>query len=60
MTPDNHNTAIMVRGLTKRFGEVQAVAGIDIEVREGELFGFLGPNGLFLLSLRSIRRSWIL
>ena len=36
---------IEVRGLTKRFGEVQAVAGVDFDVREGELFGFLGPNG---------------
>jgi len=37
--------AIEVRGLAKRFGEVQAVAGIDFDVREGEVFGFLGPNG---------------
>lgn len=36
---------IEVRGLAKRFGEVQAVAGVDFDVREGELFGFLGPNG---------------
>ena len=45
MTPDNQNTAIEVRGLAKRFDDVQAVAGIDFDVREGELFGFLGPNG---------------
>jgi ABC-2 type transport system ATP-binding protein len=38
-------TAIAVRGLAKRFGEVQAVAGVDFDVRQGELFGFLGPNG---------------
>ena len=38
-------TAIEVRSLAKRFGDVQAVAGIDFDVREGELFGFLGPNG---------------
>ncbi len=38
-------TAIEVRGLAKRFDQVQAVAGIDVDVREGELFGFLGPNG---------------
>jgi ABC-2 type transport system ATP-binding protein len=44
MTPDER-TAIEVRGLAKRFGDVQAVAGIDFDVREGELFGFLGPNG---------------
>jgi ABC-2 type transport system ATP-binding protein len=38
-------TAIEVRGLAKRFGDVEAVAGIDFDVRDGELFGFLGPNG---------------
>jgi len=31
--------------LTKRFGGLLAVDGLDIEVREGEIFGFLGPNG---------------
>lgn len=36
---------IEVHGLTKRFGEVQAVAGVSFEVFAGELFGFLGPNG---------------
>ena len=36
---------IRARGLTKRFGEVTAVDGIDVEVRRGEAFGFLGPNG---------------
>ena len=41
----NGSPAIEVRGLAKRFGEVRAVAGIDFDVREGEVFGFLGPNG---------------
>ena len=36
---------IEVRSLAKRFGEVQAVAGVDFDVCQGELFGFLGPNG---------------
>ena len=31
--------------LRKRFGEFEAVRGIDVQVRRGELFGFLGPNG---------------
>ncbi len=33
------------RGLRKRFGEIQAVAGIDIEVHPGERVALLGPNG---------------
>jgi lipooligosaccharide transport system ATP-binding protein len=36
---------IRARGLTKRFGDVTAVDGIDVEVSRGEAFGFLGPNG---------------
>lgn len=32
-------------GLTKRFGELQAVDHIDLSIREGEVFGLLGPNG---------------
>ena len=36
---------MVAAGLTKRFGDFEAVAGIDIEVRAGEAFGFLGPNG---------------
>jgi ABC-2 type transport system ATP-binding protein len=36
---------ISVSGLTKRYGEVEAVRGIDPAVERGETFGFLGPNG---------------
>ncbi|QBJ97989.1 ABC transporter ATP-binding protein [Rhodococcus sp. ABRD24] len=36
---------ISVRGLTKRFGEVHALDGLDLEVGPGEVHGFLGPNG---------------
>jgi len=38
-------SALAVRGLEKRYGSVQALRGVDIEVGEGELFGLLGPNG---------------
>jgi ABC-2 type transport system ATP-binding protein len=37
--------AVSVNGLVKRYDEVEAVRGIDFEVRAGEIFGFLGPNG---------------
>jgi len=38
-------TVIRTEKLTKRFGALAAVDGLDLEVREGEVFGFLGPNG---------------
>ena len=37
--------AIRTSGLTKRYGAICALDALDIEVREGEIFGFLGPNG---------------
>jgi ABC-2 type transport system ATP-binding protein len=37
--------AIRVTGLVKHFGPVEAVRGIDLDVRRGEVFGFVGPNG---------------
>jgi ABC-2 type transport system ATP-binding protein len=40
MTP-----AIQIEQVHKRFGAVQALAGIDLEVAQGEFFGLLGPNG---------------
>ena len=36
---------VWVRGLVKRYGRRDAVAGVDLEVRRGEIFAFLGPNG---------------
>jgi ABC-type multidrug transport system ATPase subunit len=36
---------IRTEGLTKRFGSVVAVDGVDLDVREGDRYGFLGPNG---------------
>ncbi len=37
--------AVQLRGLVKRFGEIEAIRGIDLDVAPGETFGFLGPNG---------------
>src|SRR6266571_7098280 len=39
------SSAIVVEDLHKRFGDVEALAGIDLEVAEGTVFGLLGPNG---------------
>jgi ABC-2 type transport system ATP-binding protein len=39
------DAAVSARGLTKRYGTVTAVDGIDLDVIAGETFGFLGPNG---------------
>jgi ABC-2 type transport system ATP-binding protein len=39
------DVAVRCRGLVKRYGEVVAVEGLDLEVRRGECFGLLGPNG---------------
>src|SRR5262245_19048303 len=41
----SENLAIDVHGMTKRFGSRTAVDHIDLQVRSGEICGFLGPNG---------------
>ena len=38
-------TVLSVEGLTKRYGSLVAVDGISFQVRRGETFGMLGPNG---------------
>ncbi len=43
--PPAAETVISVRGLHKRYGDHEAVRGIDLEVHRGEIFAFLGPNG---------------
>jgi putative spermidine/putrescine transport system ATP-binding protein len=43
--PDAGVAAVRLEGLRKRFGEIEAVAGIDLEVRDGEFFSMLGPSG---------------
>jgi ABC-2 type transport system ATP-binding protein len=39
------SSAIQARALRRTFGDFEAVAGIDLEVPDGEIYGFLGPNG---------------
>jgi ABC-2 type transport system ATP-binding protein len=43
--PSSTSAAIRCRGLVKRYEDVVAVAGLDLEVARGECFGLLGPNG---------------
>jgi ABC-2 type transport system ATP-binding protein len=46
VTPPTTNIPpLVLRGLRKTFGDVSAVAGVDLEVTAGECFGLLGPNG---------------
>jgi oleandomycin transport system ATP-binding protein len=39
------NNAVLAEGLAKRFGETEALAGVDLAVRAGTVLGLLGPNG---------------
>jgi len=45
MTSTNPDIAVRCRGLVKRYADVVAVNGLDLEIRRGECFGLLGPNG---------------
>ena len=39
------SASISAESLVRRFGDIEAVAGIDLDISPGEIFGFLGPNG---------------
>src|SRR5262247_3826429 len=39
------DVAIRIRALTKRYGDVEAIRGVDLDVRAGEIFGLIGPDG---------------
>ncbi|MGO9497212.1 MAG: ABC transporter ATP-binding protein [Solirubrobacteraceae bacterium] len=43
--PDSGAPPVEVRGLVKRYGELEAVAGVDLTVHAGDVYGYLGPNG---------------
>lgn len=60
-------TIIETKTLTKRYGEITAVQDLDLQVRQGEVFGLLGPNGagkttttLMLLGLTEPTSGWAL
>jgi ABC-2 type transport system ATP-binding protein len=50
---------IEARGLTKRYGAVDAIRNVDFEVRRGEILGFLGPNGAGKTTTMKILTSFI-
>jgi ABC-type sugar transport system ATPase subunit len=56
-SPHAGEPAIVVRALTKRFDEVEAVRGVSFEVAAGETFGFLRPNGAGKSTTISILRT---
>lgn len=43
--PVGARAVLEVRAVTKRFGGLQALGGVDLDVRQGEIFGLVGPNG---------------
>lgn len=45
MVRDEATSAIRTKGLSKRFGKIRAVEKVDLDVRRGEIYGFLGRNG---------------
>ncbi|HKV67018.1 MAG TPA: ABC transporter ATP-binding protein, partial [Gaiellales bacterium] len=46
MSPGPDTTpAVAARGLRKTYGTIEAVAGVDVTVRPGDVYGYLGPNG---------------
>ncbi|MDE2970538.1 MAG: ATP-binding cassette domain-containing protein, partial [Chloroflexota bacterium] len=61
--------AIHASGISRSFGEVKAVNGVDLAIRKGEVYGFLGPNGagkttlvrmLITLLLPTAGQAWVL
>jgi ABC-2 type transport system ATP-binding protein len=53
-SPDPTVPAVELRGLVKHYGAVEALKGIDLTVKKGEIFGLLGPNGAGKTTLFSI------
>ncbi len=45
LLPPDPGMAIRIRGLTKRYGNVMALAGLDLDIPRGSLYGIIGPNG---------------
>jgi ABC-2 type transport system ATP-binding protein len=44
-TVDDSDTAITIRGLKKNYGPTQALKGVDLDIKKGEIYGLIGPDG---------------
>ena len=44
-TQTTPETAIKIRGLQKIYGKLEAVKGIDLDIKQGEIYGLIGPDG---------------
>jgi ABC-2 type transport system ATP-binding protein len=53
-SPPVNAPVVEIRGLVKRYGEVLALDGVDLDVHSGEIFGLLGPNGAGKTTLISV------
>ena len=45
MMATNYSSAVEIKRIVKRYGEILAVDNVDLSIRSGEIFGLLGPNG---------------
>ncbi len=52
--PPVPSSVVSIRNVKKRFGSFEALAGVDLEIEQGEIFGLLGPNGAGKTTLISI------
>ncbi|HFB83397.1 MAG TPA: ATP-binding cassette domain-containing protein, partial [Thermodesulfatator sp.] len=53
-TPPMSHPAVVIRGLRKRYGRIEALGGLDLEIPKGEIFGLIGPDGAGKSSLLKI------
>ena len=51
---------IVARGVAKRYGDIEALRGVDLTVRQGETFGLLGPNGAGKSTLMQVLSTMLL